>query len=81
MTNDPTNDNNAAVNDLVDRDAIDTDGEKIGTIFDVYIDNDTGQPEWLAITTGLFGTNVSFAPLAGARWRVPTCGSPIARTK
>jgi uncharacterized protein (TIGR02271 family) len=56
----------ASITDLVDRDAIDPDGDKIGTVFDVYVDNDTGQPEWLAITTGLFGTKVTFAPLAGA---------------
>jgi uncharacterized protein (TIGR02271 family) len=64
MTNDLTE--HASITDLVDRDAIDADGDKIGTVFDVYVDNDTGQPEWLAITTGLFGTKVSFAPLAGA---------------
>ncbi len=40
--------------------------EKIGEITDVYLDRETGEPEWLAVKTGLFGTNVSFAPLAGA---------------
>jgi uncharacterized protein (TIGR02271 family) len=41
-------------------------GEKLGTIADVYLDRDTGEPEWVAIKTGLFGTKVSFAPLAEA---------------
>jgi uncharacterized protein (TIGR02271 family) len=54
------------VSDLTGRTVIDPDGDKIGTVFDVYVDNDTDQPEWLAITTGLFGTKVSFAPIAGA---------------
>ena len=42
------------------------DGQKLGTIADIYLDRDTGQPEWAAIKTGLFGTKVSFAPLAEA---------------
>jgi stress response protein YsnF/sporulation protein YlmC with PRC-barrel domain len=51
---------------LIGRDAVDNDGSKIGTVADVYVDNETGRPEWLAITTGLFGTKVSFVPLQGA---------------
>jgi uncharacterized protein (TIGR02271 family) len=54
------------VSDLTGRTVIDPDGDKVGTVFDVYIDNETDQPEWLAITTGLFGNKVSFAPIAGA---------------
>jgi len=53
------------VSDLSGRTVIDPEGDKIGTVFDVYVDNVTDQPEWLAITTGLFGTKVSFAPIAG----------------
>src|SRR3954451_17391597 len=44
-----------------------TDGDKLGTIEDIYLDQETGEPEWLAIKTGLFGGHVSFAPLAEAR--------------
>jgi uncharacterized protein (TIGR02271 family) len=42
------------------------DGDKLGTIADIYLDRDTGEPEWAAVKTGLFGTKVSFAPLAKA---------------
>lgn len=41
-------------------------GHKIGKIEDIYTDDDTGQPEWLAVITGHVGSNVSFVPLAGA---------------
>lgn len=41
-------------------------GHKIGKVEDIYTDDDTGQPEWLSVTTGLFGSNVSFVPVAGA---------------
>ena len=50
-----------------DRDLIDRDGDKIGSIGDVYLDEETGRPEWLAVKTGLFGTKVSFVPIAEAR--------------
>ena len=43
------------------------DGDKLGRIEDIYLDQETGKPEWLAIKTGLFGGHVSFAPLAEAR--------------
>jgi uncharacterized protein (TIGR02271 family) len=42
------------------------DGEKIGKLDEVYLDRSTGQPEWAAISTGMLGMNVSFAPIEGA---------------
>jgi uncharacterized protein (TIGR02271 family) len=42
------------------------DGSKIGTIGQVYLDNETGQPEWATVKTGLFGSNESFVPLSQA---------------
>ncbi len=48
------------------RTALDADGEKIGTIDDVYLDREAELPEWGLVNTGLFGTQSSFVPLAGA---------------
>ena len=45
---------------------IDADGDKIGTVDDIYVDDDTGQPQWLSVSTGMVGKRVSFVPLAGA---------------
>jgi uncharacterized protein (TIGR02271 family) len=42
------------------------DGDKLGTIEEIYLDTDTNQPEWALITTGLFGTKQSFVPISGA---------------
>ena len=47
-------------------DAVDNDGDKIGTIDEIYMDADTGKPEWLAVKTGMFGSKVSFVPIAEA---------------
>jgi sporulation protein YlmC with PRC-barrel domain len=48
------------------REAVGTDGERIGRIDDIYLDRQSGEPEWVAVKTGLFGMNVSFVPLQGA---------------
>lgn len=50
----------------IGRNAVDQNGDKIGEIVELYLDDASGQPEWLAIKTGLFGTKSSFAPLAGS---------------
>jgi sporulation protein YlmC with PRC-barrel domain len=42
------------------------DGDKIGKIDDIYLDEETGKPEWLAVSTGMFGSKVSFVPITGA---------------
>jgi uncharacterized protein (TIGR02271 family) len=42
------------------------DDTKIGTVGDVYLDNKSGEPEWVTVKTGLFGTKQSFIPLDGA---------------
>ena len=43
-----------------------SDGSKIGTIADVYFDQDTNEPEWALVTTGLFGSKHSFVPITNA---------------
>src|SRR5215207_3463263 len=50
----------------VGRSAVDRDGDKIGKISDIYLDDETGEPEWLAVNTGMFGSKVSFVPIGGA---------------
>ncbi len=41
-----------------------TDGQKIGTAGQVFLDDQTNQPEWTTVSTGLFGSKESFVPLA-----------------
>ena len=43
-----------------------SDGDKIGKVDTVFLDDATGKPEWVTVSTGLFGKNVSFIPLAAA---------------
>lgn len=44
-----------------------SDGGKIGSIGQLYADDDTGEPTWVTVKTGLFGTSQSFVPVDGAR--------------
>ena len=46
--------------------AYDSSGEKVGKVDQLYLDDQTGQPSWATVTTGLFGTSQSFVPLQGA---------------
>ncbi len=47
--------------------AYDRDGDKIGTIGQVYYDDDTDQAKWVTVNTGLFGLRESFVPIQGAQ--------------
>jgi uncharacterized protein (TIGR02271 family) len=51
----------------IDRDAYDPDGEKIGKITDIYYDDVTQRPEWVAISTGWFGMKNTLVPIHGSR--------------
>ncbi|GAA3960491.1 DUF2382 domain-containing protein [Actinoplanes auranticolor] len=51
---------------LIGSDVYETDGTKIGSAADVYLDAQTGDPEWVSVKTGLFGTKQSFVPLERA---------------
>jgi len=50
----------------IGRDAVDSQGDKVGKIDDIYLDRASGQPEWMTVKTGLFGTRTSFVPLRSA---------------
>lgn len=40
-----------------------SDGEKIGKFGQVFLDDQTGEPQWVTVRTGLFGMSESFVPL------------------
>ena len=51
--------------DIIGRYAIDREGDQLGRIGQIYLDDASGAPQWLTISTGLFGTKESFAPISG----------------
>jgi hypothetical protein len=52
---------------FIHRVAADPEGNRMGKVSKVFNDDQTGQPLWLLVETGLFGTRQSFAPFHGAR--------------
>lgn len=52
--------------DWIDKNVIDRVGQRIGVVVDVYANDVTDKPEWLAVLTGLFGNRLSFVPIEGA---------------
>lgn len=52
--------------ELYGQDVTGTNGDKLGQVEEIYLDNDTGRPEWAAVKTGMFGKKTSLIPLAAA---------------
>jgi stress response protein YsnF len=46
--------------------AYSTSGDKIGTVEHFFVDDRTGMPSWVAVSTGLFGTRHSIVPATEA---------------
>jgi stress response protein YsnF len=62
--------------------AYDTAGDKIGTVEHFFVDDRTGAPSWVVVTTGLFGTRRSIVPAADATYadgglRVPVTADAV----
>ncbi|MDQ1662467.1 MAG: hypothetical protein QOJ68_2447 [Blastococcus sp.] len=51
---------------VIGQDVFDEAGEKIGSAAEIYLDDESGQPEWVTVKTGLFGTKESFVPIRDA---------------
>lgn len=54
------------LNALYDAEVVDQDGEKVGALDQVYLDNATGDPAWLTVRTGWLGGRRIFCPLSNA---------------
>ena len=58
---------NDQARDLIGATVRTSDGQKLGKAGQVFLDDQTGNPEWVTVHTGLFGTKESFVPLAQAQ--------------
>jgi uncharacterized protein (TIGR02271 family) len=52
---------------LLDLDVYESDGSKIGSTGQVYLDRQTGEATWISVKTGLFGAKETLVPLEKAR--------------
>ena len=56
-----------ALDQLQNGDVFSTDGEKIGSVGQVYLDDVTNEPTFVTVKTGLFGAKETFVPLQQAQ--------------
>src|SRR5206468_12188350 len=56
------------ISQVIGNTAVGSDGGKLGKVGEVYLDDETGRPEWATVNTGLFGTRETFIPLAQAEF-------------
>ena len=52
---------------VYDGEVLSASGEKIGSVGQIYLDDQSGEPTFVTANTGLFGMSQSFVPLRGAR--------------
>jgi uncharacterized protein (TIGR02271 family) len=45
---------------------LDNGGAKIGSVADIYLDDQSGEPEWVLVRTGRFAGKATFVPLSNA---------------
>ena len=57
------------------------DGEKIGKVGQLFLDDQTGRPEFVTINTGLFGTSESLVPVADATFNGDRLVVPFSKDK
>jgi sporulation protein YlmC with PRC-barrel domain len=58
---------------------VDAQGDKIGTVEQIYFDVRTDQPQWIALKTGIFGGRLTFVPLEGVNIEGNTLKVPFAK--
>src|SRR5215208_2878751 len=66
---------------VIGQDVYDESGEKIGSAAEVYLDDETGEPEWVTVRTGLFGSKESFVPIRNADLTDDGVRVPVSKTQ
>ncbi|WP_222195320.1 DUF2382 domain-containing protein [Modestobacter italicus] len=66
---------------IIGSNAVDASGDKLGKVGQVYLDDQTGTPEWATVSTGLFGTSETFVPISDASVTDGTLRVPFEKAK
>jgi stress response protein YsnF len=68
------------LNTITGMDVIGRDGDRIGRAGSVFLDDETGRPEWITVETGLFGMRENFVPAEQATVEGDTLRIPYDKT-
>ena len=61
--------------------AYSADGDKLGKVGQLFLDDQTGRPEFVTVNTGLFGTKETFIPVSDASFSGDRLTLPFAKDK
>ena len=67
--------------EVVGSTAYTSDGEKLGKVGHLFLDDQTSRPEFVSVNTGLFGTNETFIPIADATYDGERLTVPYSKDK
>ena len=76
--------NMTTLTNLRDKEIFSSDGEKVGSVKDIYYDDTSGEPEWIGVGTGFLGMKERLVPVEklsneGDHLRVPFTKEKIAK--
>ncbi len=69
------------VGNVVGSTAYTQDGDKVGKVGQLFLDDQTGQPEFVTVNTGLLGTSESFVPVSQASFESDRLLLPFSKDK
>jgi len=67
--------------ETIGRNAVSDDGEKLGKVGQLFLDDETGEPAFVTVNTGLFGTNETFIPIGSATLNGDDVTVPFSKQK
>jgi uncharacterized protein (TIGR02271 family) len=73
--------NSSQLDQVVGSDVYGSDGDKIGKVGQVYLDDATSEPAWVTVNTGFFGSNESFVPVQDASFSGDRLTVPFDKNK
>lgn len=73
--------NENEIRDVIGATAYGSDGEKIGKVGQLFLDDETGQPEFVTVNTGFFGSSESFVPVADAEMSTDRLTVPFTKDR
>ncbi|HEY0493604.1 MAG TPA: PRC-barrel domain-containing protein [Candidatus Dormibacteraeota bacterium] len=65
--------------DYKSRTLVDSSGETVGVIDEVYVDQETKKPEWVLVRTDSLGRGKTFVPLPVLRWEGDQLRAPYSK--
>jgi sporulation protein YlmC with PRC-barrel domain len=67
--------------ETIGRNVVSDDGETLGKVGQLVLDDETGEPAFVTVNTGMFGTNETFVPVGAATLSGDDVAVPFGKQK